>query len=476
MSRKETILIAGGSMVEREILEETLGEEFHVLQSSGYSEAVELCSRENPLLILADIDRGIEQSAELFSRLKKNRVTADTPLIALTASSMPDDKLLIYRSGADDCIIKPYTSEEIRIKLSLFNTRTPQCMNGYTLDTKEGIMNLSSPWKSLLGISPSRKSADVETLRMMMDEKERDFHLKHHEKALRDRFSSMEYTLEVSGEFINVFESARSFSDDGVLYCSMGDITHLCRRIEGLKGENSFYEGILEELPMLVSARDETGRYRYVNKAFMEFTGKKTEELYGRYPEEAWSREISLIHMRADRELLEKKEPLEYEAGYPYKDGSSRTVFCHKALVPYNKGRSAMINSVFDLTNFRTAEKLNTDIKAMAASSRGISKTLDSIILPAAFISSQGHILHSNMLMEAAFRKGSVIRGSEIANLFDGNEKKKVQQILDLEKTGYAMTSISSGSRRSAHFTFISDKDNVFEGFIVSFSEEERAR
>jgi len=93
-----------------------------VLEVSGYrtletdtgEEGVRLAREHGPALVLLDIHLPGIDGIETFQRLRADPATAAIPVIAVTASAMPDDRARIKAVGFDRYLSKP-----INIKLFL---------------------------------------------------------------------------------------------------------------------------------------------------------------------------------------------------------------------------------------------------------------------------------------------------------------------------------------------------------------------
>ncbi len=93
-----------------------------VLEVSGYrtletdtgEEGVRLAREHEPALVLLDIHLPGIDGIETFQRLRADPATAAIPVIAVTASAMPDDRARIKAVGFDRYLSKP-----INIKLFL---------------------------------------------------------------------------------------------------------------------------------------------------------------------------------------------------------------------------------------------------------------------------------------------------------------------------------------------------------------------
>lgn len=76
--------------------------------------AVELAKQWNPSLILLDVMMPIMNG---FSATRRIREFSSTPIIMITAKSSEEDKVQGLNAGADDYIVKPFSSEELMARL-----------------------------------------------------------------------------------------------------------------------------------------------------------------------------------------------------------------------------------------------------------------------------------------------------------------------------------------------------------------------
>jgi len=107
-------------MKEKKVLivedEETIQRLFKdVLEKVGYKiiiagdgeQGVQLASKEKPDLILMDMQMPIKNGLEATREIKRNPLTNNIPVVALTALAMKGDEERVRAAGCDDYISKP---------------------------------------------------------------------------------------------------------------------------------------------------------------------------------------------------------------------------------------------------------------------------------------------------------------------------------------------------------------------------------
>lgn len=113
-----TILIVDDESAIRDMLRIALEmAEYRCLEASNAQDAHGLVVDEKPDLILLDWMMPGTSGIELARRLKRDEVTANIPIIMLTAKGEEDNKIQGLEVGADDYITKPFSPRELVARL-----------------------------------------------------------------------------------------------------------------------------------------------------------------------------------------------------------------------------------------------------------------------------------------------------------------------------------------------------------------------
>ncbi|WP_428909910.1 ATP-binding protein [Niallia sp. Krafla_26] len=111
----ETILIVDDIETNRYLLKEWLSSfGIHVLLAGNGAEALKICEREKPHLILTDLVMPVMDGFELAEKLKANPRTQDIPIIALSASTLSEKP----EGHFDDYLLKPVHIGKLLKKLA----------------------------------------------------------------------------------------------------------------------------------------------------------------------------------------------------------------------------------------------------------------------------------------------------------------------------------------------------------------------
>lgn len=121
----KTILIVDDESAIRDMLRVALEmAEYRCLEASDAQGAHGIIIDKRPDLILLDWMMPGTSGLELARRLKRDEVTAEIPIIMLTAKGEEDNKVQGLEVGADDYITKPFSPRELVARLKAVLRRT----------------------------------------------------------------------------------------------------------------------------------------------------------------------------------------------------------------------------------------------------------------------------------------------------------------------------------------------------------------
>ena len=79
-----------------------------------------------------------------FAVAKKIRQQTDlVPILLITAKSLEEDRIHGFECGADDYIVKPFSMQELLLRIDVFLRRTKKMHSEKTLNFQIGKMNFS---------------------------------------------------------------------------------------------------------------------------------------------------------------------------------------------------------------------------------------------------------------------------------------------------------------------------------------------
>jgi len=127
-NKKIKILVVDDNDDMRSYIQNLLAEDYLVETATNGKDALEKISKEKPYLILSDIMMPIMDGNQLLQNLKQSPATSQIPVIFLSARAGDEAKTEGLEAGADDYLVKPFSSKEIlaRVKaqIKLLQTRS----------------------------------------------------------------------------------------------------------------------------------------------------------------------------------------------------------------------------------------------------------------------------------------------------------------------------------------------------------------
>nr|WP_175798582.1 response regulator [Burkholderia anthina] len=114
------VLVVDDHLGDRSLLADFLGQQgFRVFMAGDGLDGVNKARACQPDLILMDINMPGCDGLSACRRLKADPATCDIPLIFLTASSQPEQRVAGLEAGAIDYITKPFHFDEVRLRVAI---------------------------------------------------------------------------------------------------------------------------------------------------------------------------------------------------------------------------------------------------------------------------------------------------------------------------------------------------------------------
>ena len=112
---KEKVLIVEDNPQNMQLIELILrrSKNYTLLEAVDGEEALDMATREQPDLILMDIQLPKLSGLEVTRKLRQMPVFSHTPIIALTAYAMKGDKERFLEAGCDAYLSKPICTREL---------------------------------------------------------------------------------------------------------------------------------------------------------------------------------------------------------------------------------------------------------------------------------------------------------------------------------------------------------------------------
>lgn len=153
-------------------------EGYEVETANSAEEALEMDIASFDLLLL-DVMMGGMSGFQLAKQLKDNPMTANVPIIFLTARDTENDTVTGFNIGADDYISKPFSIREVMVRVRAVLRRTAE-QTGDADESKiinyQGLqLNLDKKTVSIDGESIPFTKTEFELLRLFLEERGKVF-------------------------------------------------------------------------------------------------------------------------------------------------------------------------------------------------------------------------------------------------------------------------------------------------------------
>lgn len=131
--------------------------------------------------------------------------------------------------------------------------------------------------------------------------------------------------------------------------------------LSDLDNKKSILTSLLNSMPEIVFYKDLDGRYVGANPATEKLLGINLEKAYGKTNRDLFGTERSLFFDEKDKEVVEKKVPLVYEASLPLQDGSEMPV--ETLIAPWYSIKGEMLGMIGLSRDITTRKRLEKTIR-----------------------------------------------------------------------------------------------------------------
>lgn len=136
------ILVVEDEPAQLELLSYNLAKEgYNVVRAEDGEAAMLLADEVEPDLILLDWMLPNMSGIEVCRQLKRQKRTAATPVLMLTARGEEEDRIRGLDTGADDYVVKPYSIKELLARVRSMLRRTRPGSVGETLEYRDIVLD-----------------------------------------------------------------------------------------------------------------------------------------------------------------------------------------------------------------------------------------------------------------------------------------------------------------------------------------------
>src|SRR5882757_11098788 len=142
MNTKSKVLLAEDDLSLGYVIKDNLADAgYEVILCADGQAAIEKFSKETFDICLLDV---MMPNKDGFAVAKKIRQQTDqVPILLITAKSLEEDRIHGFECGADDYIVKPFSMQELLLRIDVFLRRTKKMYSEKTLNFQIGKMKFS---------------------------------------------------------------------------------------------------------------------------------------------------------------------------------------------------------------------------------------------------------------------------------------------------------------------------------------------
>ncbi|HEV3223314.1 MAG TPA: response regulator transcription factor [Puia sp.] len=142
MNTKSKVLLAEDDLSLGYVIKDNLADAgYDVVLCADGQAAIDKFSKENFDICLLDV---MMPNKDGFAVAKKIRQqTAQIPILLITAKSLEEDRIHGFECGADDYIVKPFSMQELLLRIDVFLRRTKKMYSEKALNFQIGKMKFS---------------------------------------------------------------------------------------------------------------------------------------------------------------------------------------------------------------------------------------------------------------------------------------------------------------------------------------------
>ncbi|WP_185154314.1 response regulator [Fulvivirga sp. M361] len=112
------VLLVEDNIAVAKLIRSTLEQKFNIIHANNGQEAMNIAKNRIPDLIISDIMMPAMNGLKFCQWIRENELTSHIPFIFLTARADADTKLKGLQIGADDFLTKPFSGQELEIRVT----------------------------------------------------------------------------------------------------------------------------------------------------------------------------------------------------------------------------------------------------------------------------------------------------------------------------------------------------------------------
>lgn len=117
IKQKATVLIVDDDPINVKVYHQMLANDYNVIKALNGREALEMIDENRVDLVLSDVMMPNMNGYELTKKIRKQYTLSELPIILVTARNLQEDIYTAFKSGANDYLIKPVNTLELKSRV-----------------------------------------------------------------------------------------------------------------------------------------------------------------------------------------------------------------------------------------------------------------------------------------------------------------------------------------------------------------------
>ncbi|MGN6530315.1 MAG: PAS domain S-box protein [Ginsengibacter sp.] len=380
LPKTETILVVDDNADMRIYLKSLLEKKYEVTVAKNGKDALDKLYNHKIHLVLSDIMMPVMDGIELLKEIKKNQQTARIPVILLSARAGEEAKIEGYDIGADDYLVKPFSSKEllarVRAQIQILKLRNelednvrnlflqaPACI--CLLHGPQHVFQLANDkyfelvgYRDIIGKPVKQALPELEGTGLIeiLDE------VYHTGKA----YSAQELSVNLKRAngtyedtiFNFVYQPSHNAEGktDGVMVFAI-DVSEQVNNRKKIEENQKHLSSIISQVNAGIAQTDSSGKFVEVNERYCEITGYSKEELLQLTMADITHDDDLESNLKLFRECEAEGKSYFIEKRYIRKDGSIKWVNMSVSLIERPDGRKFITGICIDITQAKEHEQ-----------------------------------------------------------------------------------------------------------------------
>jgi PAS domain S-box-containing protein len=378
--KDESILVVDDNADMRSYLKTLLEKNYNVTVARNGKEALGKIHKSPPHLVLSDIMMPVMDGIQLLKEIKQQRNTAHIPVILLSARAGEEAKIEGYEIGADDYLVKPFSSKELlaRVRAQIKIVALRNELEGHVrnlfmkapaiicvLRGREFVFELANEkyldlvgHRNIIGKPVREALPELEGTGIyeILDEvylSGKPFIANDRPVTLKPENGSVEELI-----FNFIYQPSRNVAGeiDGILVYAI-DVTEQALARKKIEESEKHLSNIISQVNAGIAQTNTDGKFVEVNERFCQMTGYSKQELLQYHLADITHPDDIEINLNLFKQCIDEGKGYIIEKRYIRKDGSVVWVSMSVTLIEGAGGKKYITGVCIDVSSAKEQEQ-----------------------------------------------------------------------------------------------------------------------